>query len=166
MADVGVDTIDLASLYHSVRSMEPRFPNRLFESFPGKIYLYPTDDQIDGTPIDSLPNEVPRFNDSLAEIVGSADGVGIDVNGWVVLFHNSRLGARYPVYRFESAYSDPQDHAFCPSHPEVREYIAAVIDTVADRGVAEIQLEKDGFPTVFHGHGREFGHDKREAFTA
>jgi hypothetical protein len=166
MADVGVDTIDIASHYHSVRSMQPRFPNRLFDSFPGESYLYPTDDQIDGTPIDPLPNEVPRFNHLLAEIVGSADAVGIDVNGWVVLFHNSRLGARYPVYRFESAYGYPQNHAFCPSHPGVIEYFAAVIDAVADRGVAEIQLEKAGFPTVFHGYGQEFGHDKRQAFTA
>ncbi|WP_254533994.1 hypothetical protein [Natrinema gelatinilyticum] len=167
LSDVGVDAINLASHYHSVRSMQPRFPDRLFESYPGGCYFDPAaDDRFDGTLIDPLPNAVPPFDDPLAEIVESADAADIDVNGWVVLFHNSRLGATYPEYRAESAFGDPQDHAFCPSHPEVREYFAAVVGAVADRGVAEIQLEKAGYPTVFHGHGWEFGHDKRQVLTS
>lgn len=163
---IGADTINLASHYHSVRSMQPRFPDHLFESQPGGCYFTPAPDRFVGTPIDPLPNEVPPFDDPLATVVESADAAGIDVNGWVVLFHNSRLGATHPEYRFESAYGDPQDHAFCPSHPDVREYFAAVVEAVVARGVNEVHLETAGFPMVFHGHGREFGHDKRQVLTS
>jgi len=101
----------------------------------------------------------------LGEITESATDAGIDVNGWVVLCHNSRLGGRHPEFRMESAFGDPQDHAFCPSHPEVREYYATVVEAVAARGVAEVQLESVGYGTVFHGHGLEFGHDKRQVLS-
>lgn len=166
LSGIGADTINLASHYHSVRSMQPRFPDHLFESQPGGCYFNPTPDRFVETPIDPLPNAVSPFDDPLAAIVESADAAGIDVNGWVVLFHNSRLGATHPEYRFESAYGDPQDHALCPSHPEVHEYFARVVEAVAARGVNEIHLETAGFPMVFHGHGQAFGHDKRQVLTS
>lgn len=166
LSDVGVGSINLASHYHSVRSMQPRFPEQLFSSYPGGCYFNPTAEQFQRTTIDPLLNEVPPFDDPLEEIVESAGASGIDVNGWVVLFHNSRLGSTNPDYRAESAYGDPQDHALCPSYPDVRKYFAAVVQAVANRGVAEIHLEKAGFPTVFHGHGTDFGHDKRQILTS
>lgn len=166
LTGVGVDSINLASHYHSVRSMQPRFHDRMFVSYPGGCYFNPTANRFERVPINPLPNEVPPFDDPLEEIVESAGADGIDVNSWIVLFHNSRLGANHPDYRVESAYGDPQDHALCPSHSDVHEYFAAIVEAVADRGVTEIQLEKAGYPMVFHGHGRDFGHDKRQVLTS
>lgn len=166
LADVGIDTIALASHYHSVRAMQPRFPDDMFVSYPGGCYFDPSPRRFDGTRIDPLPNEVPPFDDPLGEITDSANAHGIGVDGWVVLAHNSRLGAEHPDYRMESAFGDPQDHSLCPSHTDVREYFASVVDAVAARGVEEVHLESVGFGTAFHGHGWNFGHDKRQVLSS
>lgn len=166
IADLGVDEINLATHYHSVRSLQPRLPDHLFVDYPGGCYFDPDPQRFAGTPIDPLPNHVTGLDDPVAELLETATDHGIDTNAWVVLFHNSRLGAEHPGYRAESAFGDPQDHSLCPSHEAVRDYFAAVVSAAVARGVAEIQLEKLGYPTVFHGHGAAFGHDKRQILTA
>lgn len=120
LADVGVDTIALASHYHSVQAMQPRFPDDMFASYPGGCYFDPSPRRFDGTTIDPLPNDVPPFDDSIGEITDSANAHDISVDGWAVLTHNSRLGAEHPDYRMESAFGDP--HPLCPSHADIREY--------------------------------------------
>ena len=163
--ETGVDAVNLPSHYHSVRAMQPRFPDSLFVQYSGGCYFDPDPARFDQISIDPLPNEVAPFDDPLAEIVESGEAHGFDVNGWVVLCHNSRLGRANPEYRLESAFGDPQDHAFCPSHPAVREYFAAVVAATAERGVNEVQLESLGYRSVLHGHGADFGHDKRQVLT-
>jgi hypothetical protein len=163
--EIGAEAINLASHYHSVRALQPRLPENLFVSYPGGCYFVPSSERFDDSPISPIPNDVPGLADPVREITKSATDADIDVNAWVVLSHNSRLGGRYPEYRLESAFGDPQDHTFCPSHPEVREYYAKVVEAVAARGVAEVQLESVGYGTVFHGHGLNFGHDKRQVLS-
>lgn len=166
LVDRGIDALNLASHYHSVRTMQPRTPNALFADYLGGCYFEPDLEQFAATPIDPLVNEVVGMADPLAETVEAADAHGLDVNAWTVCLHNSRLGAANPDYRIESAFGDKHDHAFCPAHPEVREYFAAVIKTIADRDVSEIQLESIGYQSAFHEHGTRFGHDKRQVLTS
>lgn len=165
IADLSVDEVNLATHYHSVRSMQPRLPDHLFVDYPGGCYFDPDFERFAGTPINPLPNRVTGLDDPVAELLETAADHGIDTNAWVVLFHNSRLGAENPDYRTESAFGDPQDHSLCPSHKVVRDYFAAVVSAAVARGVAEIHLEKLGYPSVFHGHGAAFGHDKRQVLT-
>ena len=166
LAARGIDAINLASHYHSVRTMQPRFADTLFVDYPGGCYFEPDPKRFEDTPIDPLPNEVDGMTDPLAETVDVADAHGLDVNAWTVCLHNSRLGAANPDYRIESAFGDAHDHALCPSHPEVCEYFAAVVAEITDRGVSEIQLESIGFQSAFHEHGARFGHDKRQVLTS
>lgn len=161
-ADIGVDAVNIASHYHSVRSLQPRFPDSLFVQYPGGCYFDPDPTRFQATPIDPMPNTVDSFEDPLAEISDAGRRRDVAVNAWVVLCHNSRLGRANPEFRLESAFGDPQDHALCPSHPAVREYFAAVVGATAARDVDEIQLESLGFRSVLHGHGADFGHDKRQ----
>jgi hypothetical protein len=161
----GIDAINLASHYHSVRSMNPRTPENLFERHSGGCYFDLDEIEFDDTPIDPQPVAVDGMDDPLAELVGTAAEHGLDVNAWTVCLHNTVLGAANPEYRIESAFGDAHDHAFCPSHPTVRDYFADVVTAISDRGVAEIQLESVGFQSAFHEHGAEFGHDKRQTLT-
>lgn len=163
--EIGVDAVNIASHYHSVRSLQPRHPDSLFVQYPAGCYFKPDEERFAETPISPLSNDVPPFEDPLTEITTSAKNHGIQVNGWVVLCHNSRLGEANPDYRLESAFEDQQDHSLCPSHPEVREYFSAVVEEVAARSVNEIQIESLGFRPVLHGHGVSFGHDKRQVLT-
>lgn len=161
----GIDALNVAAHYHSVRSMCPRKPDRLFDQHPGGCYVPPDSPRFDETPVEPVRNQIDDIEDPIGDIVLEASSHGISTRAWVVCLHNTRLSTENPTYRTESAFGDTHDHSLCPSHPEVREYFAAVIDSVASRNVDEIQLESVGFPSAFHAHGEEFGHDKRHVLT-
>ena len=165
LAGRGVDTLSLAAHYHSVRSFSPRFPDALFETREGGCYFDPGS-AFDGAAIRPVRNEVGGLTDPLAETVDAADSHGLSVNAWTVYLHNSRLGREYPEYRLEDAFGNPHEHAFCPSHDAVREYYATLTHAVADRGVAAVEVESGGYPTVFHEHDTRFGHPKRQVLTS
>ena len=160
LTDRGIDAVNLASHYHSIRALQPRFPDSLFAEYPGGCYFDPDPERFGDTSIDPQPNDVPGGDDPVAETVAAAEDHGLEVHGWLVCFHNTRLAAANPEYRIQSAFGDAHDHAFCPSHPEVREYFAAVADALDARGVTEIQLESLCYQSAFHDHGVEHGHDK------
>ncbi|WP_132060647.1 alpha-amylase family protein [Halorussus amylolyticus] len=165
LASRGVEAANVASHYHSIRTLDPRRDERLFESHPGGCYFEPSPEQFADTPIAPPVNDVAGSDDPLGDVMALAADAGVAVNAWLVCNHNSRLGAENPEYRFESAFGSPHDHALCPSHPEVRAYFAGVAGSLAECGVEEIQLESVGFPNAFHGHGSEFGHDKNQSVT-
>lgn len=161
----GVDGLNLAAHYHSVETFDPKHPDRQFESYPAGCYFEPRPEEFAATPIDPLPNDVRGVEDPLEDIVELADDRGMDVNAWTVCLHNTRLGVHNKAFRVETAFGQPRDHCLCPSNPEVRAYFGALAAAIADRGVAEIQLEKLGFPSPFHQHGRDHGHPKRQVLT-
>ncbi|MFB6217663.1 MAG: hypothetical protein ABEH77_00550 [Halobacteriaceae archaeon] len=166
LADRGIESINLAAHYHSVETFDPKQPDRQFESYPAGCYFQPRQGEFADTPIDPLPNDVRGVEDPLADIVALADDQGLAVNAWTVCLHNTRLGVDNEAYRIETAYGQPRDHVLCPSNPEVRAYFGALAAAIADRGVAEIQLEKLGWPSPFHQHGRDHGHPKRQVLTS
>lgn len=166
LRSIGFDSINLASHYHSVRAMQPRFPEAMFERYPGGCWFEPDPGAFAATPIDPPVNRLQGSDDPLAEIVETAAEHDLTVNAWTVLQHNSRLGSENPAYRVQTAYGDAHDNMLCPSHPAVREYFASVVESVVERGVAEIQFERLGYQSVFHGHASDFGHDKRMVLTS
>ena len=166
ITSMGFDGINLASHYHSVRGMQPRFPDAMFERYPGGCWFDPDSDEFADTAVEPPVNRLDGWDDPLAEVAHRADDHGLDVNAWTVLMHNSRLGHENPAFRVRTAFGDAHDNSLCPSYPDVREYFAAVVRSVVDRGVAEVQFERLGYPSVFHGHGHDFGHDKRMALTS
>jgi len=165
LADRGIDGINLATHYHSVETLDPKQPDRLFESYPAGCYFDPDPEAFADTPIDPLPNDVRGVDDPLADIAALADGQGVDVNAWTVCLHGTRHAAANESYRVESAFGDPREHSLCPSHPEVQRYYADLVGALSERDVAEIQLEKIGHPSPFHQHGHEHGHPKRQVLT-
>jgi hypothetical protein len=162
----GIDRLNVAAHYHSVQALQPRTPDALFERFPAGSYFEPDPERFADTPIEPLQNDLPGSDDPLATIVDAGDDAGMDVAGWMILFHNSRLGHEYPEYQLEDAFGGGHEHAFCPSHPEVRTYFAAVASALADRGVSEIQLESYGFQSVLHSHDTQFGHGMEHVLTS
>lgn len=162
----GVDALSLATHYHSVRSMQPRVPDALFDRYPGGCYFDPDPAHFRDTPIEPIRNEVDGSDDPLADVAAAAADRGLDVAAWTVLLHNSRLGAEYPAYLTEDAFGSAHEHAFCPSNPEVREYFAGLVRSIAEYPVAAIELESVGFQSVFHGHDSTFGHAKRQVLTS
>jgi len=165
LADRGIESITLPSHYHSVQTMQPRTPDKLFQQFSGGCYFDPEPDRFEDVSIDPPVNRIEGLSDPFGTIAEAAREHDLGVNAWIVCLHNSRLGAENPTYRLQSAFGDAHDHSLCPSHQEVQEYFAAVVAETVTRGVQEIQLESIGFPTVFHSHGANFGHPKRQVLT-
>ncbi len=157
----GIDAINLATHYHSVQSMQPRTPERLFQRYPGGWYVDSDQAAFDRTPIDPPSNHLEAFSDPLGEILPTANDHGLAVNAWTVCLHNSRLGSVYPEFAIQSAFGDTHTHGLCPSHPAVQEYLAAVVRESARQGVSQVQLESIGFQSAFHNHDDLFGHPKR-----
>lgn len=165
LADHAVDEVTVASHYHSIQTVQPRGEGSPFARYPGGAYFRPDPDRFADTPISPPVNEVGDTADPLRTAVEVAGEHGVGVNAWTVCLHNTRLGATYPEYRIRSAFGDPHDHSFCPSHPEVRSYFAGVVGSLADYDVGRIDLESLGFPSALHGHGDEFGHTKQQVVT-
>ncbi|MFC4986722.1 hypothetical protein [Saliphagus infecundisoli] len=145
--------------------MSPRTPDDLFHSASGGCYFDP-EEEFEGTEIDPPVNAIGEWTEPLTTIVDGLGDHGIVTNAWTVCLHNTRLASRNPDYRIESAFGDAHDHSLCPSYPEVRRYFGNVVHAVRERGVNGIHLESIDFPTAFHGHGREFGHPKRQTITS
>jgi hypothetical protein len=165
LGDRGVDTLNVAAQYHSAQAFQPRTPESLFESYPAGCYFEPDPERFAETPISPMQNDLPEADDPLAAIVDAAADHGVDIVGWFVLFHNSRLGANNPGYQLEDAFGQGHEHALCPSNPEVQTYCAALAEALASRGVSEIHLESYGFQNVLHSHDTEFGHAMRHVLT-
>lgn len=163
---IGFDSINLASHYHSVRSMQPRLPEAMFRDYPGGCWFDPDPDTFAETPIDPPVNRLDQSADPVADVIDAAADHGLDVAAWTVLTHNSRLGETNPEYQIRTAFGDGHANMLCPSYPGVRDYFAAVVRSVVDRGADEIQIERLGYQSVFHGHGPTFGHDKRMVLTS
>lgn len=165
LAACGIDAVNVASHYHSVRSMSPRSPDDLFRSTSGGCYFDPGT-EFDDLAIDPPVNSVGEWADPLETIADGLGDRGLATNAWTVCLHNTHLGSANPDYRIESAFGDAHDHSPCPSHPEVRRYLAAVVRAACDRGVNGVHLESIGFPSAFHDHGADFGHPKRQTITS
>jgi len=160
-----IDRLSVATHYHSVRSLQPRLPDALFRKFSAGCYFDPTSAEYDSGPIAPVQNEIEGASDPLADITTTATKYDFTVNAWTVCLHNSTLGARHREFCLTDAFGNRHEHAFCQSHPEVREYFASLASDISRYDVGEIQLEAIGNQSVFHGHDTEFGHDKRQVIT-
>ncbi|WP_227356384.1 hypothetical protein [Haladaptatus salinisoli] len=160
LAELGVSSVTVAAHYHSIRTLDPRSDDGLFESYEGGCYFDPDPEAFADTPIDPPTNDIGGRDDPFGDVVDRLTAHGIGVNAWLVCFHNSKLGARYPRFRVQSAFGDAHDHAFCPSHSEVQTYFEGVARSLAEYDIEAINLESLGFPSAFHGHGATFGHAK------
>ncbi|WP_082230540.1 hypothetical protein [Haloprofundus marisrubri] len=160
LASRGITEITVAAHYHSIQTLGPRTPDSLFESYEGGCYFEPNLEDFTETPIDPPVNHIEGYPNPLQTITEYASKYGMNVNAWVVCFHNSKLGLDNPQYRIQSVFGDTHEHAFCPSHSEVRTYFEAVTKSLAAYDINAINLESLGFPNVFHTHGATFGHSK------
>ncbi len=78
-------------------------------------------------------------------------------NVWLVLLHNSRLGAEHPEATVANAFGDRYIYSLCPSAPEARAYaIGLARDVTETYPVSGVSLETPGFLPYAHGYHHEF----------
>lgn len=150
---LGLNTITLAGSYHAGKFIRPR-------GRTGKVY-FPEDgtvyfraDAARYGRIKPAPNGGLAEHDFFAELTARSD---IAVNAWMVLLHNSRLGAAYPDATVENAFGDRYVYSLCPSNPDARFFAVALCRDITERyAVTGVSVETPGFLPYGHGYHHEF----------
>lgn len=148
-----INTITLAGSYHAGKFLRPHGSG-------GKVYFpedgtayFKTDPAAYGE-IRPVENSLVAKRDVLEECCGLDD---MNVNAWMVLMHNSRLGQANPDSCVTNAFGDRYIYNLCPSAPAARDYaIALCRDLTESYGVDGITLESPGFLPFEHGYHHEF----------
>jgi hypothetical protein len=150
---LGIDTITLAGSYHAGKFLHPHGRSgRVFFPEDGTVYF--TADLARYGTITPVPNSLVGARDILREIAETSQ---IATNVWLVLLHNSRLGALHPQSTVRNAFGDRYIYTLCPSAPEVRAYAVALCsDVTGNYPVSGISLETPGFLPFVHGYHHEF----------
>ncbi|TIL36320.1 hypothetical protein [Mesorhizobium sp.] len=155
----GLNMISLATSYHAGRFLQPRSPRRK-AYFPedGTIYFKPTAARWADLVIQpKVADVITEGGDVLAELIQRREAGGLQVSCWTVCLHNTRLGMLYPQAVTRNAFGDPNYYNLCPSHPDARAYVRALVADVTHTYKPDrIELESPSFM----GFAHEYHHEK------
>ncbi|MBV7695117.1 hypothetical protein [Streptomyces sp. TRM70350] len=157
IAALGVDQVTLAAAYHSTRAVTPRHPRHRIVTAEHAAVLYPADDRWAGRRLRPYPAGDWAPGDAYGEAAAALADAGLEVHTWVVLAHNSRLGAEHPDTSVVNAYGDRYPWAPCIAQPATRAYLVELAAEAAVRpGARGTELESLGWYGLAHLHA----HDK------
>ncbi|MEI7030012.1 hypothetical protein [Streptomyces pratensis] len=158
IADLGVGQVTLASAYHSTRALTPRHPRHRIVTAEHAAVLYPPDPaRWAGRALAPRAQTWVEGDDPYQEASCALAAAGIEVHSWVVLAHDSRLGAEHPGTSVVNAYGDRYPWAPCIARPAVRAYLVELAAEAAARpGARGVELESCGWYGFAHLHA----HDK------
>ena len=157
IAALGVQQVTLASAYHSTRALTPRHPRHRIVTAEHAAVLYPTGGRWEGRALRPYPAGDWAPGDAYGEAAAALADAGLEVHTWVVLAHNSRLGAEHPGTSVVNAYGDRYRWAPCIAQPATRAYLVDLAVEAAVRpGARGTELESLGWYGLQHLHA----HDK------
>ncbi|MGW6060229.1 hypothetical protein [Streptomyces sp. NPDC055189] len=157
IADLGVRQVTLASAYHSTRALTPRHPRHRIVTAEHAAVLYEPGDRWQGRELRPYAAGDWAPGDAYGEAAGALADAGLDVHTWVVLAHNSRMGADHPDTSVVNAYGDRYPWAPCIARPATRAYLVDLAAEAAVRpGARGTELESLGWYGLAHLHA----HDK------
>ncbi|WP_327595501.1 hypothetical protein [Streptomyces chartreusis] len=162
IAALGVRQVTLASAYHSTRALTPRHPRHRIVTAEHAAVLYPVDGRWEGRTLRPYPAGDWAPGDAFGEAAAALTEAGLEVHTWVVLAHNSRMGADHPDTCVINAYGDRYPWAPCIAQPATRAYLVDLAAEAAVRpGARGTELESLGWYGLQHLHA----HDKTAGVT-
>ncbi|MFI9471206.1 hypothetical protein ACIHBQ_27530 [Streptomyces sp. NPDC052492] len=158
IAGLGTAQVTLASAYHSTRALTPRHPRHRVVTAEYAAVLYPPEEsRWSGRALRPHPAGAWAPGDAFGEAAAALTDTGLEVHTWVVLAHNSRLGAEHPDTSVVNAYGDRYPWAPCVARPDTRAYLTDLAAEAAVRpGARGTELESLGWYGLAHLHA----HDK------
>ena len=151
---LGLDTVTIAGSYHAGKFLRPH-------GKAGKVY-FPEDGTVYFKPDPSRYGAIKPIAHSMLssgqDMVRELAGQGrLATNVWLVLLHNTRLGAAHIESTVANAFGDRYVYNLCPSAPEARAYaIGLARDVTESYSVSGVSLETPGFLPYAHGFHHEF----------
>ncbi|MBV9532632.1 MAG: hypothetical protein JO283_16620 [Bradyrhizobium sp.] len=150
---LGLDTVTIAGAYHAGKFLRPHGSGKVYFPEDGTVYFKP--DFARYGAIKPVPNSILASGQDV--IAALAAQRRIATNVWLVLLHNTRLGAAHPEATVVNAFGDRYIYSLCPSAPEARAYaIGLARDVTESYPVAGVSLETPGFLPYAHGYHHEF----------
>lgn len=153
----GATGINLASFYHSGRFLHPHNPKRRIAFLrSGTVYYRPGPNAFLGCRI--RPNVWPVLDERAfwPELWRELERREMELSAWCLGMHNSGIGMAYPDVVAENAYGDRILTDLCPSHPDVRAFMVALVgDIAASTRASRIILESLEFMPFEHGYHHE-----------
>jgi len=157
IAGLGVRQVTLAAAYHSTRALTPRHPRHRIVTAEHAAVLYPPDTRWSGRELRPYTAGDWAPGDAYGEAAQALADAGLQVHTWVVLAHNSRMGADRPDTSVVNAYGDRYPWAPCIAQPATRAYLVELAAEAAVRpGARGTELESLGWYGLQHLHA----HDK------
>ncbi|GHH89201.1 hypothetical protein [Streptomyces capitiformicae] len=157
IAGLGVRQVTLASAYHSTRALTPRHPRHRIVTAEHAAVLYPPGTRWEGRTLRPYAAGEWAPGDAFGEAAEALAAAGLEVHTWVVLAHNSRMGAEHPSTSVVNAYGDRYPWAPCIAQRATREYLVDLAAEAAVRpGARGTELESLGWYGLSHLHA----HDK------
>lgn len=150
----GVGGITTAFTYHAARDVFPHNPMRKVHLLDrGEFYFPPDHGLYAGLRIQPRVNALAR-EDVLGETCRQAAERGLTVQAWTVFLHFDRPD-EYPDCTTENAFGDRYPADLCPSNPDVRAYVRALVADVSRYEIQTILAESLHFHGLEHGYHHE-----------
>lgn len=150
----GVGDVTVAAAYHSARDVFPHRRNGRVKFLPPGVIYFRPDERRYGR-VRPTADRSTDDQDTLALVCREAADRGTRVSAWAVALHNDRLGFGDPTLSVQNAFGDSLLTDLCPSNPDVRQYVVALIGDLARYPLAAIRAESLHFPTLLHGYHHE-----------
>ncbi|GAB3441681.1 hypothetical protein GCM10027570_08070 [Streptomonospora sediminis] len=157
LAGLGAGAVAVAASYHTARAATPLHPGHRFVDARHAASYVPVDPEAwrGSTLVPGRPDWVEGDN-SFAAAGTALRAAGLTVPAWVVLTHNSLLGAAHPELTVRNAFGERYEYALCPAAAEVRDYCTRLVAQVISLGEPDaLILEACGPLGARHGGHHE-----------
>ena len=152
LKNIGINTVTLASTYHAGKFLRPKSKKKKVY-FPEDGTAYFKTDAAKYGAIKPIPHSIYGNGEILSELTKAKD---ISVNAWIVLLHNSKLGAENLGSIVHNAFGDPYFNSLCPAAPEARAYATGLTQDITENyEVSGLCIESIGYPPYEHDHHHE-----------
>jgi len=151
---LGLDTVTIAGSYHAGKFLRPHGKaGKVYFPEDGTVYFRPDASRYGA--IKPIPNSLIASGEDVVGALAAQDRMAANV--WLVLLHNTRLGAAHPNSTVANAFGDRYVYSLCPSAPDARAYaIGLALDVTESLPVGGVSLETPGFLPYAHGYHHEF----------
>jgi hypothetical protein len=156
--EIGVDAVSIATTLPSVSEFRARaFATHRTVEYDAAAHFQPVAKHYAGTRIRPIAAPWMKSRNPLEKIAQYAEKQGLKVRAWTTCCHGSAMVARHRMAACVNVFGDLSPSWMCPSNPDVREYVAALVeDLTTHYPLDTIELDGADFggPTHSHKHAR------------
>jgi hypothetical protein len=152
--EIGVDAVSVATTLPSVSEFRARaFATQRTVEHEAAAHFQPVAKHYAGTRIRPIAAPWMKSRNPLEKIAQHAGKQGLKVRAWTTCCHGSAMVARHKMAACVNVFGDLSQSWMCPSNPDVREYVAALVEDLATNYPLEtIELDGADFGGPIHSH--------------